>query len=122
MSQVFKNLKKIFLDNFLLLVVLEKLSQYPDIDISHWRKEEFQWIMNKVFREKVFDLNDFDTFLTHFSTEFLVFACNCCCFHNDKAFCDVLLITYAWQKLLSDNGGIGFNWACSLTSVESYWI
>ena len=45
--------KKIFLDILLLLVPLEILSHYPDIDISHWLGEDFQWIMDKAFKEKL---------------------------------------------------------------------
>ena len=41
-----------FLDR-LLLVPLEILSHYPDIDISHWLGEDFHRLMDKVFREKL---------------------------------------------------------------------
>ena len=40
MRQVSKNFKKFFFDFFLLLVPLEILSHYPDIDISHWLRGE----------------------------------------------------------------------------------
>ena len=49
----FLNFEKNFLDIFLLLVPLEMLSHYLDIAISHWLEEDFQWIMDKVFREKL---------------------------------------------------------------------
>ena len=50
MPQDFKNKNY---DIFLLLVPLEILSHYPDIDVSHWLREDVQWIMGKVFREKL---------------------------------------------------------------------
>ena len=48
MSQDIKNFKKHF--GYFLI---EFLSHYPDIDISHWLRENYQWIMDKVFREKL---------------------------------------------------------------------
>ena len=42
---------KVFFDIFLILVPLEIPSQYADIDSSHWRRENSQLIMDKVFRE-----------------------------------------------------------------------
>ena len=42
-----------FLDIFILLVPLEILSHYPDIDISHWLRNHVHWMMDKVFREKL---------------------------------------------------------------------
>ena len=53
MQQDFKIFQKIFLDFFVILDPLEILSHYPDIDISHLLSEVFQWIMDKVFRERV---------------------------------------------------------------------
>ena len=41
----FKIFQKI-LENFVILVPLEILSHYPDIDISQWLRENFQWIMD----------------------------------------------------------------------------
>ena len=38
---------------FVILVPFEILSQYPNIDCSHWLGKEFQWIIDKVFREKI---------------------------------------------------------------------
>ena len=38
---------------FLLLISLEILLHYPDIDISHWLREDVHWIMDKVFKEKL---------------------------------------------------------------------
>ena len=35
-----------------------------------------------IFQERAYGLNCFDTFISHFSTEFLVFACICCCVHS----------------------------------------
>ena len=84
MSQDFKIFLKIFFDILLLLVPLEILSIYPDIDISHWHRDDVQWVMDKAY-----GLKGFDTFFAHFSTEFLVFACICCCFNSHKTFCDV---------------------------------
>ena len=49
----FQNFKRNFLDVFVLLVPLEIISYYPDIDFSHWLREEVQWNMVKVFREKL---------------------------------------------------------------------
>ena len=43
---------EVFFDIFLLLVPLEILSHYPDIDNSHWLKEDVQWVVDKVSREK----------------------------------------------------------------------
>ena len=41
------------LDFFLLLVPHEILSHYPDIDISYCFREDVQWVMDNVFREKL---------------------------------------------------------------------
>ena len=41
----------LFLDIFLLLVPVEIVSHYPDIDSSHWLREDVQWIIDKGFRE-----------------------------------------------------------------------
>ena len=54
MTSMPKDLKKVFksfLDIFLLVVPLEILSQYPEIDNSHWLRQDVQWIMDKVFTE-----------------------------------------------------------------------
>ena len=48
MTKDFK--KKI--DIFVLLVTFEILSHYPNIDISHWLKEDIQWITDGFFFEK----------------------------------------------------------------------
>ena len=52
-QQVFKIFEKNFMDMFLLLFPLEILSNYPDIDFSHWPRENFYRMMDKVFREKL---------------------------------------------------------------------
>ena len=49
MTQEFKKISKNFLDIFVLLVTFEILSHYPNIDISHWLKEDAQWIKDKNF-------------------------------------------------------------------------
>ena len=41
-----------FLDIFVLLVTFEILSHYPNIDSSHWLRNDVQWITDEVFREK----------------------------------------------------------------------
>ena len=67
---------------FLFLGRFEILSHYPIKDSCHWLREDVhQRIKDKVLSEKL-DLNDFDTFLWHSFTEFLVFACFCCCFRE----------------------------------------
>ena len=48
--------------------------------------------------EKHFYFKSFDNFFLHYSTEFLVVAFICRCFLSHKTYCDVLLITYAWQN------------------------
>ena len=53
MQQDFKIFQKFLLDIFVIMVPLGMLSNYPDIDISHWLREQFQWIMVKVFRVKL---------------------------------------------------------------------
>ena len=40
-----------FLDIFVLLVAFELLSHYPNIDNSHWLRNDVQWIRDEVFRE-----------------------------------------------------------------------
>ena len=52
MPQDFKIKNKNF-DIFLLLFPLEIILHYPDTDISQWLKKLFQWIMVKVFTEKL---------------------------------------------------------------------
>ena len=49
----YKKILNKFLNIFLLLVPIEILSHYPDIDISHWFRERVQWIKDKLFREKL---------------------------------------------------------------------
>ena len=53
MPQDFKIKKS--LDVFLLLVPLEIILLYTDTDISQWLRKIVQWIMVKVFREKLMD-------------------------------------------------------------------
>ena len=53
MQQDFKIFQKLYLDNFIILVPLEILSHYPDIDVSFWVRENFQWVMDKISREKL---------------------------------------------------------------------
>ena len=53
MRQVFKKFKTFFLDIFLRLVSLEILLHYPDIDMSHWLREDVQGMMDIVFRENL---------------------------------------------------------------------
>ena len=91
-----KKIKK-NLDIFVLLVTFENLSHYPNIDSSHYLKEDIQWITDINFMKNIFGLNGFDTFFLHFSIEFLVFAFFCFCSNSHKTYCDVLMITYAWQ-------------------------
>ena len=45
------------------------------------------------FQGKAYGSNGLDNFFSHFSIEFLVFACNCY-FHKHKTYCDILLMTY----------------------------
>ena len=52
MQQVFKKFLKNF-GYFLFVVPLEIFIHYPDIDISHWLREDVHWMMNKVFRENL---------------------------------------------------------------------
>ena len=40
-------------DIFLILVPLEILSHYPNIDKSHWLRKDVQLIIDKVFGEKI---------------------------------------------------------------------
>ena len=40
-------------DIFLLLVSLENLSHSPGIENSHWLREDVQYILDKIFREKL---------------------------------------------------------------------
>ena len=42
-----------YLDIFVLLVPLEIVSHYPDIDSIYWLREDAQWIMDKFFRDKL---------------------------------------------------------------------
>ena len=63
--------------DFVLLVLFEILSRYLYSDGAHCFNEDIQWIIDKIFREKNYDLNGFNTSLSHFSTEFLDSACIC---------------------------------------------
>ena len=49
------------------------------------------------FQRKTNDLNGFETFVPHFSSEFLVLAFICSCFHNQRTYCYVLLLTFKQQ-------------------------
>ena len=51
----FQKILKFFLVIFVLLVPLEILSRYSDIDSSHWLREGVQWVIDKFFREKLMD-------------------------------------------------------------------
>ena len=86
-SSSFHNSKKnrIF---FVILVAFEIFSRHPYIVSSHLLIEDVQWIIDS-FQRNAYGLNGFDTFFLHF----LAFAC-ICCFHNQKTYCDVLLMTY----------------------------
>ena len=53
MLQDFEKILLKFMDIFVLLVLLELLSFYPDINSSYWFKEDVQWMIDKVFREKL---------------------------------------------------------------------
>ena len=46
----FQNFKK-KIGILVIFVPFEILSHYPYIDSSHWRREDVQWIIDKVFRE-----------------------------------------------------------------------
>ena len=48
-----------------------EISHFLNIDSSHWLREDVQWIIVKVFRERTYFLIGLDTF-SHFSTQFLV--------------------------------------------------
>ena len=72
-------------------VHFEILSQYPKFDSSNWNKEHFQWIRDKIFREKADGLNGFDTFFSQFSTEFLGFACTFLLFSYSMAYCNFFI-------------------------------
>ena len=60
---------------------------------------------HRCFLRKSYVLNGSDTF-SHFPTEFLVFACFCCCFRSHKIYCDAFLINYAGQIPFSFHWGI----------------
>ena len=49
LTQDIKKILKIFLDVFVLLNTFEILTHYPNIDISHWLKEDIHWITDKNF-------------------------------------------------------------------------
>ena len=57
--------------HFVLLIPFKILLHYANNDGSHCFDEDVQWIMDKVFREKTYGLNDFNTVFSHFPTEFL---------------------------------------------------
>ena len=69
MTQDFKKFLKKFFDIFVLLITFEILSHYPNIDISHWLKEDLDHTLRKIY-----GLNGFDTFLSQFSFDISVFA------------------------------------------------
>ena len=83
MPQDFNNFKK-KIGYFRILVAVEVLSYYPIFDSSNSLREDVQWIIDKVFLRKVYVSIGFDTFFSLFSTEFLVFACICCCFRDHR--------------------------------------
>ena len=87
MTRVFKIKKK---SNFfiVILVPFEIISHYPNIDSSNWLMEDVQRHL-KSLQRNANHLNVFD-----FSTEFLVFAGTCHCFHNHGTYCDVFLMTF----------------------------
>ena len=91
-----QDFKKNFFNFWTFRVIgpFEILSRYPNIDGSHSFSEDIQWTIDKVFREKTYGLNGFNTFFPHFSTDLLVFDCICCFFNSPKIYYDVLFITY----------------------------
>ena len=42
-----------FADTFVFLNPFEILSHYPNLDSSRWFREDFQWIIEKIFREQL---------------------------------------------------------------------
>ena len=55
MTSMPQDFKKNFKDFWIILVLLvpfEILSNYLNIDITNWNREDVQWIIEKVFREK----------------------------------------------------------------------
>ena len=56
----FQKILSFFLDISVLLITFEILSNYSLIDSSYWLQEYNQWIMNKLFREKLMVSNGFD--------------------------------------------------------------
>ena len=49
MSQIFTEI----LDNFVFLIPVEILSNYPNFDSSLWLRKDVQWIIDKDFGQKV---------------------------------------------------------------------
>ena len=94
MSQDFKNFWNLF--GYFLIIgsswnVLT-LSWFWYVPLA-WRNisVDHRWS----FQGNAYVLNVFDTFFSHISTEFFVFACICCCFHSHKTYCNIFLITHA---------------------------
>ena len=93
------------------LMTISKYLQLPvaskKLAVDH--RWSFQW--------KAYVLNGSGTFFSHFPTEFLAFACFCCCFHSQWS----VDMVYWWNI----NGKQPFcliNIAYLLASVERYWI
>ena len=52
MTQDLNFYKKKLSDFCVLLVTFEILSHYPNVDSSHWLREDAQWITDRIFTEK----------------------------------------------------------------------
>ena len=100
-----KSVNFIFFGIF-VLVPFEILSHYPNIDSSSLAERRRSVDHRLSFQRKAYSLKNFDNFFSQFSSDFLVFACFCCCFHTHTTYCDVLMITYALRTSLFSHQGI----------------
>ena len=92
MTSGFQNFFKKFWNFFVLLVILEIFSHYPNIDSFHCPREDVQWIIDKFSGEN--GLNCFETFFLHISTDCMDFTCIGCCFYSQWP----TVMSYWWPK------------------------
>ena len=67
---------------------------YSNIDSSRWFQKCAHLIRDKVFGEKRMVKLASTPSCRTILQKFFVFVCNCCCFHTQKTYCDVLFTTY----------------------------
>ena len=79
---------------FVTLVPFEILSDYYNFALAEKKRSMDH---RKSFQRKAYGVNGFDTFFSHFSTNFLVFV-RICFFHSQKTYFQVFMMKYEYHR------------------------